>query len=58
MAQDIWSIARVAEGALEQYDVGGRQMLAQSTATSHNSSTELSGRRNGHQLLFRISFYG
>jgi Carboxypeptidase regulatory-like domain len=41
MAQDIWSIARVAEGVhLSKYDVGGRQMLAQSTATSHNSSTQ------------------
>ena len=41
MAQDIWSIARVAEGVhLSKYDVGGRQMLAQSSATSHNSSTQ------------------
>jgi hypothetical protein len=41
MAQDIWSIARVAEGVkLSKYDVGGRQMLAQSAATSHNSSTQ------------------
>jgi hypothetical protein len=41
MAQDIWSIARVAEGVkLSKYDVGGRQMLAQSSATSHNSGTQ------------------
>jgi hypothetical protein len=38
LGNDIWSISRLAEGVhLSKYDVGGRQMLAQSNAVAHNS---------------------
>jgi len=38
MGNDIWSSHGLAEGVhLSKYDVGGRQMLAQSNAVAHNS---------------------